>query len=175
MSNDKIKIRKANLSELNAVVDLYNDICDSLEEGINYADWHKDIYPTIDDARLGIEDGVLYIALIDDQLVGSVKLRHEHDDAYLSAPWLTENDYSKITVIYTLAVHPNAKGQGVARALLDFAETTARAENNVSIRLDTVYGNTPAEKLYLSCGYKLIGTVHSEIGPDKFDLFEKLL
>ncbi len=40
-----------------------------------------------------------------------------------------------------------------------FAERVSREERCVSIRLDVVKDNIPAERLYQKCGYQLIGTV----------------
>ncbi|MGL4849615.1 MAG: hypothetical protein ACRC28_11960 [Clostridium sp.] len=41
---------------------LYNELNDSLEEGINYPGWKKGVYPTREDAIKGIDEGNLYIA-----------------------------------------------------------------------------------------------------------------
>lgn len=53
-----------------------------------------------------------------------------------------------------------------------------KAEGAISIRLDVVKGNTPAEKLYQKNGYQFIGTVslgHEKFGLPWFNLYEKIL
>ncbi len=105
-------------------------------------------------------------------------LRHEPEEGYQNGSWLTEDDYRHIYVIYTLAVHPDFLKCGVGTELLAFAEQTARKEGCVSIRLDVVKGNIPAERLYQRCGYQLTGTVslgYEEYGLPWFHLYEKIL
>lgn len=59
-----------------------------------------------------------------------------------------------------------------------FAEQVAREEQCISIRLDVVKGNIPADQLYQKCGYQLIGTVslgYEEYGRPWYNLYEKIL
>ena len=59
-----------------------------------------------------------------------------------------------------------------------FAEQMARKEGCVSIRLDVVKENIPAEKLYQGCGFEFIGTVslgYEEYGIPWHHLYEKVL
>lgn len=105
-------------------------------------------------------------------------MRHLPEEGYKQVEWLTENDYSKIYVVYTLAVHPNYLRCGVGEVLLDFAERKAKEEKCLSIRLDVVKGNIPAEKLYQKCGFQYIDTVslgYEVYGLPWYDLYEKKL
>jgi ribosomal protein S18 acetylase RimI-like enzyme len=52
-----------------------------------------------------------------------------------------------------LAVAPDARRQGVARALLADAEAIARAEGATGVSLDTGLENAPARRLYEASGY----------------------
>ena len=59
-----------------------------------------------------------------------------------------------------------------------FAERAARREQCISIRLDVVKDNIPAERLYQKCGYQLVGTVslgYEAYGLPWFHLYEKIL
>ena len=59
-----------------------------------------------------------------------------------------------------------------------FAEQVAREEQCISIRLDVVKENIPAEQLYQKCGYQPAGTVslgYEADGIPWFNLYEKLL
>ena len=59
-----------------------------------------------------------------------------------------------------------------------FAERVSREERCVSIRLDVVKDNIPAERLYQKCGYQLAGTVslgYEAYGLPWFHLYEKIL
>lgn len=62
--------------------------------------------------------------------------------------------------------------------MLDFAEKKAKEEKCLSIRLDMVKGNLPAERLYRKCGFQYISTVslgYERYGLPWFDLFEKVI
>ena len=50
--------------------------------------------------------------------------------------------------LYSLAVLPEAQGQGIARLLLEHAEDTARAHDTVAIRLEVRADNERAIALY---------------------------
>jgi len=57
-----------------------------------------------------------------------------------------------------LLVHPEARGQGVARSLMVALEGLARTEGRTLLTLDTVTGS-PAEILYRSLGYGTVGVI----------------
>ena len=57
-----------------------------------------------------------------------------------------------------LLVHPDARRQGIARALMLAIEEVARREGRSLLTLDTRTGDS-AEPLYVSLGYTLAGTI----------------
>jgi ribosomal protein S18 acetylase RimI-like enzyme len=71
--------------------------------------------------------------------------------------------------IAKLLVHPNARRQGIGRALMEAAEAIARAEGRTLITLDTRTGDS-AEPLYQSLGYLTAGVIpnyaRDPISPD---------
>ncbi len=115
---------------------------------------------------------------VGEKTVGAVTLTHEPEDGYGNGKWLTEDDYRRIYVVHTLAVHPDFLKCGIGTELLVFAERVAREEQCVSIRLDVVKDNIPAERLYQKCGYQWAGTVslgYEAYGLPWYQLYEKLL
>ncbi len=173
-----IQIRKAAESDLDSIEKLYEDICGYLETHKNYPGWEKGSYPSRRDAEKGLMADGLYIACIGSKTAGAMILKHEPEEGYKNGRWLTEDDYQHIYVIYTLAVHPDFLKCGVATELLMFAERAARREQCISIRLDVVKDNIPAERLYQKCGYQLVGTVslgYEAYGIPWFHLYEKIL
>lgn len=60
--------------------------------------------------------------------------------------------------IAKMLVHPWARRQGLARALMEAAEALARRQGRSLLLLDTVTGN-PAETLYRSLGFQVAGVV----------------
>ncbi len=173
-----LRIRKAVEADLDGVGKLYEDVCDYLDAHGNYPGWKKGIYPVRRDAERGMMANALYVARIGERTVGTVILTHEPEDGYGNGKWLTEDDYRRIYVVHTLAVHPDFLKCGIGTELLVFAERVAREEQCVSIRLDVVKDNIPAERLYQKCGYQWAGTVslgYEAYGLPWYQLYEKLL
>lgn len=173
-----IHIRKAVEADMDSIGKLYEDICDYLEVNRNYPGWKKGIYPVRLDAEKGLRKNALYVARVGEKTAGTFILKHEPEEGYKNGKWLTENDYRYIYVIYTLAIHPDFLKCGVGTEILRFSEHTARKERCVSIRLDVVKGNIPAERLYQKCGYQLTGTVslgYEAYGLFWYHLYEKVL
>ncbi len=157
---------------------LYNDLNDHLAKGINYPGWLKGIYPIRQNAVNGIENGILYVAKHNGKIVGSVILSHKPEPAYLKAKWEIDSDYKDVLVVYTFVVHPNYLKCGIGKKLIEFTIELGIQTNIKSIRLDVYDGNTPAIRLYETCGFKYIDTVDLGLGNyglDWFRLYEKLL
>ena len=173
-----MEFKKAGSTDAEEISKLYDDVCEYLSEHKNYPGWKKGIYPTIDDADAGIKESSLYVAKDNNRIVGTMILRHKPEEGYKNVEWMTDNNYEKIYVVYTLAVHPDFIGLGIGKKLLDFAEELARKEECISLRLDVVKGNIPAENLYKKCGYKYIGTTslgYEAYGLPWYNLYEKVL
>lgn len=173
-----INIELGTVNDIDELEQLYNDLNDYLEKGINYPGWRKGIYPARQDAESGISEGALYVARHNGRIAGSIILRHKPEEAYYNVKWSFESDYSDVFVIYTFAVHPEFLKCGVGKALMDFAAKHAAENNCKALRLDVYEKNMPAIKLYEKCGFKYIDTVdlgYGEYGLDWFKLYEKKL
>jgi ribosomal protein S18 acetylase RimI-like enzyme len=57
-------------------------------------------------------------------------------------------------VLYDLFVTPSARGTGAGRALMEAAESYARANGAARLMLQTARTNTIGQSLYESCGWK---------------------
>ncbi len=174
----KIEIVKGKEEDINEIAQLYDDINDYLDKGINYPGWRKGLYPVRENALHGLELDCLFVARQNDKIVGSVILSHEPENGYESAAWQVEESYDRIIVIHTLVVHPDYLKLGIGRLLLGFAEEYGTRIDCKAVRLDVNYKNTPAINLYESYGYKYIDTVDLGFGCyglPWFKLYEKLL
>lgn len=172
-----INIRPAATSDIPRVVALYEAVCDQLAAGKNYPHWEKGTYPTLATAETALSEDALFVAMDGEEMVGTVVLNHHPEPGYEQANWQSPSDYGRIIVVHTLAVHPGHRGAGIAEALMDFAVDHARATGMVAVRLDVVWENTPAIRLYEKCGYTYAGTVdlgYGEHGIPWFRLYEFL-
>ena len=173
-----IVIEKGTLSDIDQLAQLYDDLNDFLEGGMNYPGWIKGIYPTRDNAVDGVANDSLYVAKISGKVIGSKILSHEPEPAYSKAKWKTEDDYSSIFVVHTFAVHPAYQQSGIGMELMKFAARHCIEEHAKSIRLDVYENNIPAIRLYEKCGFEYIDTVDLGLGKyglNYFKLYEKLL
>jgi ribosomal-protein-alanine acetyltransferase len=59
--------------------------------------------------------------------------------------------------IYSIAILPEARGLGIAKKLLEFAEKTALKNNTKKISLEVGENNDAAINLYLKQGYQKVG------------------
>lgn len=78
--------------------------------------------------------------------------------------------------LYSLAVAPAARGQGLAKRLLEAAEQRAIEQGCAYLRLEVRSDNQPAQALYRSAGYKPLQVLHDYYEDHQDGLrFEKLL
>lgn len=174
----EIQIRKGTSHDIDDLEELYNVLNDALEKGVNYPGWKKGVYPIRDDAEQGIENGTLFVAVLKDNIVGTIILNHEPEEAYKEIKWGFEFDYSDVFVVHTFLVHPEYKQRGVGKQLMDFAEQYAKDTKIKSIRLDVYEGNLPAIQLYKKCGFQYKGNVDlglEAIGLKWFQIYEKMI
>lgn len=178
MMDTTLTFRLATQQDIDALEQFYNNINDYLAVTVNYTGWRKGIYPARQDAEAAIDEGALFIAEEQQELIGSLILRHTPEPAYRTASWQAKLDDRDVLVIYTFAVLPEKLGQGVGQRMLEFAESYAKQHRIQALRLDVYEGNFPAIHLYERCGFRHTGTVSlglEELGLNRFRLYEKLL
>ena len=97
----------------------------------------------------GLRDGGLVVlaARQDDRIVGSVQLDHD-----------TPPNQRHRAEVRKLLVHPDCRRRGIARLLMAEIERRAAALGRSLLTLDTRTGDM-AEPLYVSLGYRIVGTI----------------
>lgn len=96
---------------------------------------------------VGRGDTVLLVAMVDRRIEGTVQLGLK----------LPPNQPHRAD-IKKLMVHPDARGRGLSRQLMDAAEAAAAERGRSLLVLDTATGE-PAEKIYRHLGWKEAGTI----------------
>ena len=76
-------------------------------------------------------------------------------DAYIVLLYHSKRSHARI---YSLAVHPRCRGQGLGYKLVRFIEKEVMAHDLYEIRLEVKPDNSSALQLYLKAGYKVVGT-----------------
>lgn len=102
----------------------------------------------------------LFLAHLGGEVVGTVQLNLD-----------TMPNQAHRADVSKLLVHPKARRQGLARALMEALEAQARAEGRTLLTLDTRSGDA-AEPLYLSLGYELAGRYPGYARAPRMDVLE---
>lgn len=171
-------IRRGTPEDLDALEDLYGEVCSHMAATVNYTGWERDVYPARRDAEAGIREGTLFLAEGDGGLAGSFILSPRQEDAYAGVTWGMELEERAVRTVYTFTVSPRRRGKGVGRAMLAYAARCAGEQGARALRLDVYEKNLPAIRLYESAGFRYVDTVSlglEEIGLDLFRLYEMLL
>ncbi|MEG1103232.1 MAG: GNAT family N-acetyltransferase [Oscillospiraceae bacterium] len=173
-----ITIRKGETGDINAIASFYDSVNDALAKGYNYPGWQKGVYPTINEAEIGVKSGSIFLALYNGEIAGTIILNHEAESDYNKIKWQIACDYSEILMMHTFAVSPLYRHCGIGKAIFDFAEGYAIENKLKAIRFDVNENNLPAIKLYEKCGYMHMGTMdlgYGGYGLNMFRLYEKLI
>ncbi len=83
----------------------------------------------------------------------------EHEGQIRGYVMLLFNDGTSLARLYSYAVDPAARRQGVARALVKQAEQEAIEHDCIAMRLEIRQDNEPSINLFKDFGYRQIGTV----------------
>jgi ribosomal protein S18 acetylase RimI-like enzyme len=116
-----------------------------------------DVYPARDVIAADVARGALFV--LEDEhgrCVGSVALDETQSEEYQSLTWTSPEP---ALVVHRLCVDPAEQGKGLARRLMDFAESLAVERGYASIRLDAYTGNPRSVQLYRRRGYREVGQV----------------
>ena len=151
-----MNIRKANLSDLDSIEQIYNNIHSSEESGSVTTGWIRNIYPTRKTAENAISRGDMFV-LEDEKILGTAIINQTQMDCYSGASWEYETD--DVCVLHTLVISPEASRRGFGRAFVEFYERLAKEQGLCELRIDTNTRNTAARAMYRKLGYKEIGIV----------------
>ncbi len=137
------------------------------DQGIEQWD---EIYPDLKVIEDDVLAHTLFVIRADSQCVAAICLNEVQPEQYQGIAWRCSR--GRALVIHRLCVHPDWQAHGLARRLMDFAETRAREHGYTSIRLDSYTGNPRALALYEKRGYTRVGQARFPRRPLPFALFE---
>ena len=170
-------IRKANIRDLNAIMDIVRDAQEALRE-LGIDQW-QDGYPSVDVIREDIESGVGYLYTQADKVAGYAAIVLTGEDAYKQIDaheWVTDEDY---VVVHRLCVGKGFTRGGIALSLMTKAKELAVAAGYSGFRIDTHRGNVRMLTMMDKLGFEYRGIIRYESGERlaydlKFDSNSKL-
>lgn len=163
----KLTYRKANPSDLDEICALVRRAVRHMLEQQIYQ-WDE-LYPLREDFQEDIEQGQLYVGLLDGGIAVLYTLNQECDEEYRDGAW--KHPEEPFYVLHRLCVDPNIQNQGIAKQTLAHIEEEIKPLGVHSMRLDVFSGNSAAFARYCHSGYRKVGEVHWRKG--MFHLMEK--
>ena len=164
-----MRIRRAKNEDLNEVMQLLGRVVPLMRESGNLQ-WGDD-YPNVDVLESDVENGFLWVALIDERIAGVAAITTDQYPEYADVGWdVTE----PAIVVHRLAVDPDFRGRGVAAALMNQAEVVAKEKGIQVMRVDTNTQNQATQKLFPKLGYRCAGEIGLRFRPGmRFLCYEK--
>ena len=162
-------LRKATTTDAATLLQLVRD-CVAAMRAAGIEQWDE-VYPNAETIARDIEAGTLHVLCEHDTIIASITIDQTMDPLWQGMNWSAGSEPA--FAVHRLMVHPTRQGRGLARLLMQHAETTAREQGGHSIRLDTFLQNPAAMALYPRLGYQPTGTAMMRKGA--FAGFEKLL
>lgn len=159
-------VRPAVAADLEEIVKIYDHARAFMRSYGNLTQWPDASYPSMESARLDLEDGILYVAEKGEEVVGTFVLLSGPDATYgyiEDGSWRSDTSYG---VIHRVA----SRGGGTLDAALKFARSRYQ-----HIRMDTHRDNAPMRHLLERAGFSYRGIIYVEDGTPRmaFDLLEE--
>lgn len=145
-------IRKAEISDLNEIMEIYATARGFMREQNNPTQW-KDEYPPLSLVTSDINDGSLYVVCDGCEICAVFFFRMGEDDTYkviYDGEWKSDAPYA---VIHRVAVRKS--GQGIAAMIFDYC-----FEMHNNIRIDTHEDNLPMQRALLKNGFLYCGRIY---------------
>lgn len=178
MGKEAVETRLAREGDLPALWSLYGEAVRLMEGTAEDVGWKMGTHPSRGDLSDALREGGLLVATRGEGLVGSLVVGEATAEGYGRMPWKVEVPLSGASVVHLLVVSPRARGEGVARVLLDAAAALARSRGKRALRLDVFPNALHAAAVYRACGFADLG-VHEIRYPDcdntSFRLMERAL
>ncbi|MES2206061.1 MAG: GNAT family N-acetyltransferase [Pseudomonadota bacterium] len=132
--------------------------------------WHIN-YPDPEIIENDIKNGTAFVALYNQNIIGTIVLDENQDSEYDEVPWQFTG--KSVAILHRFIVHPFMQGQGIGRTCIKFIEHHALNAGYQIIRFDTFTQNLKALQFYESLGYRNAGKLLYRMG--YFYCFEKKL
>ena len=127
--------RKAEKEDFYKIRSLYWTLIDQEQDDPSFPHWKKGIHPSDEMIQDSIDTRQLYVLSDDEKIAACVIANDEKVDGYAGAPWQIDSD--EVIVLHVLAVHPDHRGKGLARRLVEnVIEQERKAGNSVEVSPD---------------------------------------
>ena len=168
--------RKAEKDDFNNIRELYWNLIDQEQDEPSFPQWKKGIHPSDEMLQNSIDREEMYVLADGNEIAACVIANDEKAEGYSDVPWQIDSD--KVSIIHVLAVHPDHRGKGLARSLMENVIGLKRKSGRKALRLEVIENNTTAERLYQKLGFRYVQTktfYYDAFGELTFKLYELVL
>lgn len=151
-------IQKVTAQETTRVGEIYANCARHMNDKGLY-NWTSE-YPSVKEAIIDQEKGILYGIYDEDTLIGVISLDQTPAQEYRTVAWKYPIEES--LCVHRVAVDPHFRRRGAAGKLLKYADAMASERGLNAIRIDSFSKNHRAVRLYLKHGYELRGEIYYE-------------
>lgn len=167
-----MEFRKTVESDIDSIMNIFNQAKAYMkEQGIDQ--WNNN-YPNYEVVKNDIKDGVSYVLVKDNNVVGTVVTIFGEEKNYKNiydGKWISNEEYA---VIHRIAIDSNYKGLGIASIIFKNIEDLCLNRSINSIRVDTHEYNLSMQRLLSKNGFQYCGVIYLE-DKSKRIAFEKIL
>lgn len=174
---EKMQVRLASLDDFDELVELYRAVGAAVAGTDNDPIWEVGVYPTLDEIKAHIEADEIHVCMMDGRIAGAVAMVGGGDEGYEDVAWVSSIPVRDSVIVHLFGMHPDFKGQGLARPFFEAVEEALRSRGERILRLDVVGANKGAQAVYERLGFTSCGTAWLAY-PDyqgEFAFFEKEL
>jgi GNAT superfamily N-acetyltransferase len=169
---EEVKLRKATVDDLSAVVAICNEAKRLLNEEGNFQ-WDVK-YPLPSDFEKDIQNNELWVADINGAVAGFAALTTDQPIEYTTVGW----DVTEPAIVpHRVATDPAHRGKSIAAKFMQMAEYLAREAGYKSVRVDTNKINMPMQKMFAKLEYRYVGELSFNSKPPdmRFVCYEKVV
>ena len=175
---EELIIRRAELNDLEKVMNFYYELIDDMQNMEYKVLWQKDVYPTKQFIQNSIINNELVIAIINNAIIGSMVMNQNVAEGYSKVQWKIQAKNNEIIIIHALAISAKHQKKGMAKKMVKYCMEYCKENNIKAIRLDVLNQNVPAHHLYTKMGFAYIDKIqlfYEDTGLTDFVLYELVL
>lgn len=170
-----MEFRKARTGDFDRITEFYKHVISDTEDMAENVLWIYGLHPADDIIMSYIDENAMYIMEEDGIICAAGAMTLSQEEDYHDVKWNLNLSDDEVSVIHILCSDPDRKRQGIAKRFMSELTRVAKSENKKAIRLDALYCNIHAQKLYESLGYIKCDEKHwyaCNIGWTDFYLYE---
>lgn len=187
----ELKVVRAEECDLPGIIELYQAVIDAVTGTDHDVFWELGKRPTFEDLQAAVSAGELLLCLPASPAVpsactaeqpaagtaaqpapnaalpailGAAILNNAQAQGYEQVPWVRSGAPGEVFCLHLFCVHPQLARRGVGSQFLQLVLAEARRRGAVSLRLDVLPNNIPAQRLYKRNGFVDHGFFHLYYG-----------